>query len=48
MIHELFGRTAEKVQATPAREPISDVVAGRHDKALAGLRDLLTGRGMRS
>jgi hypothetical protein len=48
MIHELLGRTAEEAQANPVREPISDVVAGRHDEALAKLRELLTRRGMRS
>jgi hypothetical protein len=48
MIHKLLRRAAEEVQANPAREPISDVVAGQHDKALAKLRELLTRRGMRS
>jgi hypothetical protein len=48
MIHELLGRTVEEAQANPVREPISDVVAGRHDEALAKLRVLLTRRGMRS
>ncbi|MGN9785900.1 hypothetical protein ACTMTF_31050 [Nonomuraea sp. ZG12] len=48
MIHELLGRTAEEGRANPVREPISDVVAGRHDEALAKLRELLARRGMRS
>jgi len=38
----------ESVQFKAVREPISGVVAGRHDEALAGLRALLTGCGMRS
>lgn len=45
MIHELLERAAEE---NPVREPISDVVASQHDKALAALRDLLIRRGMRS
>ncbi|GGP16837.1 hypothetical protein GCM10012278_82230 [Nonomuraea glycinis] len=43
----MLGRTAEEAQANPVREPISDVVAGRHDEALAKLRVLLR-RGMPS
>jgi hypothetical protein len=48
MIHEPLDGMTESVQFKAVREPISDVVAGRHDEALAKLRVLLTRRGMRS
>ncbi|WP_327107096.1 hypothetical protein [Nonomuraea glycinis] len=41
-------KMAECVRMDSARESIGDVVAEQHDKALAALRELLTGCGMRS
>lgn len=48
MNYQLLGKSTEEAQANLTREPVSDVVAGWHDEALAKLRELLTKRGMRS
>jgi hypothetical protein len=48
MFSKPLDKITESVQASPAREPISDIVAAEQDAALARLRKLLTRRGIPS
>ena len=48
MARDLREKMTEGSHADPSREPISDVIAAKHNKTLAKLRNLLIQRGMRT